>query len=365
MTPPLPPPPIPKPGRQTSLLAIWSFVLGIGGFLLFVPAIAGMVLGIAALVRIKRSDGRLGGQGLAVAGLAVSLVWLFIGVLAALVTLTPRSRRSLAEQRHHFSTELVRKEQTGFPVPEPPADQLKIVHYRSPVGELAAYLSLIPDDGKKHPSIVWLTGGFSNSISETAWEPAKEENDQSARSFRDAGVVTLYPSLRGGNENPGFHEIAFGEVDDVLAATEFLAAQPGIDPGRIYLGGHSTGGTLALLVAESSPRFRAVFAFGPVARISDYGADVLTFRAGSVGENDLRSPVGWLAGISTPTFVFEGDSGRSNIDSLRTLMRASNNSRIHFHPIPGKSHFSVLAPYSRLIAKQIIADTGPSPNFHF
>ena len=37
----------------------------------------------------------------------------------------------------------------------------------------------------------------------------------------------------------------------------FLAAQPYVDPARIYLGGHSTGGTLALLVAECSETFRA------------------------------------------------------------------------------------------------------------
>ena len=50
-----------------------------------------------------------------------------------------------------------------------------------------------------------------------------------------------------------------------------------VDPDQIYLGGHSTGGTLALLVAESTDRFRAIFSFGPVANMRNYGTDILFF----------------------------------------------------------------------------------------
>jgi dienelactone hydrolase len=341
-------------------------VLGILGCLLFVPTIGGLVCAIFAFVKIKQSQGALRGRGVAVAGVIVSCIALLIfGALARFWWKHPgqsNSESTLAEARRGFTTELARQQRTGYPVPEPPAD-LKQVVYRSPAGEMAAYLSRVPDDGRKHPAIIWITGGFSNSIGESAWEPAKESNDQSARFFRQAGVVTFYPSLRGGNENPGFNETFFGEVDDVLAAAEFLASQPGIDPHRIYLGGHSTGGTLALLVAESNPRFRAVFAFGPIARVASYGDKYLTFNVEKLGETDLRSPVSWLHAIRTPTYVMEGEDG--NADSLRTLKRASKNAAIKFYEVPGKDHFSILAPYSRLIAKQIIADTGGTPNFSF
>ena len=73
----------------------------------------------------------------------------------------------------------------------------------------------------------------------------------------------MFPSLRGGNDNPGKKEGFLGEVNDVLAASEFLSRQEYVDPDRIYLGGHSTGGTLALLVAASTDKYRAVFSFGP------------------------------------------------------------------------------------------------------
>jgi alpha/beta superfamily hydrolase len=365
------PTPPPLPNTRTSSAAVWSLILGALGMAFCLPSAAGIICAIVALIQIERSKGVLRGTGLAIAGLLVSVFSGFISfaVMASIfVPAIARTRsesngKSLAEARRGFVTQLSRQEQTGFPVPEPPAGELKLIHYRSPVGELPAYLSPIPNDGRKHPAIIWLTGGFSNSISEAAWESAPPANDQSARIFRQAGVVTLYPSLRGGNESPGFHETFFGEVDDVLAAADFLQGQPGID--RIYIGGHSTGGTLALLVAEMSPRFRAVFAFGPVAHIAGYGNEVLTFDATVAKEQRLRDPITWLHGIKSPTYIFEGEDEPSNIGSLRELRAATSNRLVQFHPIKGKDHFSIIAPFSRSIANQIHADTGATPNFRF
>jgi hypothetical protein len=44
------------------------------------PAAAALLLGIVALVRIGRSGGRLTGAGAALAGIGLSLVWLFVSV---------------------------------------------------------------------------------------------------------------------------------------------------------------------------------------------------------------------------------------------------------------------------------------------
>jgi hypothetical protein len=68
----------------------------------------------------------------------------------------------------------------------------------------------------------------------------------------------MFPVLRGGNDNQVPKESFLGEVQDVVAAAGHLEDLPYVDSDRIYLGGHSTGGTLALLVAECSDRFRAV-----------------------------------------------------------------------------------------------------------
>ena len=82
-----------------------------------------------------------------------------------------------------------------------------------------------------------------------------------------------------------------------------VAKLPYVDPARIYLGGHSTGGTLALLVAEIGGRFaggvrlragrRRWNALSGIARAAGLSLDARS------GELRLRSPLHWLAAIST------------------------------------------------------------------
>ena len=268
---------------------------------------------------------------------------------------------SLAEARKGFKTKLPGLRAEKLPLPVPPANVLQIVHYDAPVGKLPAYLSPDPKDGKKHPAIVWINGGDCNSIDDGCWKRQPANNDQSASQYREAGIVMMFPTLRGGNENPSTKEGFFGEVDDVLAAADYLAKQPYVDPTRIYLGGHSTGGTLVLLVAECSDRFREVFSFGPVHDVTGYEAQYTPFNTKDRKEVELRSPGRWLSSIKSPVFVLEGTS-QGNISSLKTMARASKNPNAHFLPVQGATHFSVLAPVNRLLAQKILADTGPACN---
>ena len=271
-----------------------------------------------------------------------------------------------ADARSGFVTTFHDVRPPGAPVPVPTREQGRLVHYPSAVGPLAALLTAVPMDGRQHPAMIWITGGDYTSIDDSVWEAVPPRNDQTARQYREAGIVTLYPSLRGGNDNPGHREGYYGEVDDVLAAADWLAAQPGIDPHRIYLGGHSTGATLVLLVAEASPRFRAVFAFGPVADPAEYGATEMPLDPTNEREMNLRRPITWLGSVHAPLFVFEGASGPvSNINDLHKLERATKNPNIHFEPVQGANHFSVLAPTNQLIARKVQADTGATSNIAF
>jgi pimeloyl-ACP methyl ester carboxylesterase len=268
---------------------------------------------------------------------------------------------SLADARKGFKTKLSAVRAQKLSLPTPPANVLEIVQYDTPVGKLPAYLSPDPKDGKKHPAIVWINGGDCNSIDDGCWKRQPASNDQSASQYREAGIVMMFPTLRGGNENPSTKEGFFGEVDDVLAAADYLAKQPYVDPARIYLGGHSTGGTLVLLVAECSDRFRATFSFGPVEDVSGYEAQYTPFNTKDRKEVELRSPGRWLSSIKSPVFVLEGTS-QGNISSLKAMARATNNPNAHFLPVKGATHFSVLAPVNRLLAQKIVADTGPACN---
>lgn len=270
---------------------------------------------------------------------------------------------SLKDARAGFRSRLVRRSSTREPLVFPPSKVFRTVMYEAPVGKLAAFVTPDPKDGKKHPAIVWITGGDSNTLGDV-WSPASARNDQTAAQYREAGIVMMFPSLRGGNENPGEKEGFLGEVDDVLAAADYLSRLDYVDPDRLYLGGHSTGGTLALLVAESSDRFRAVFSFGPVDDIAGYGDDYLPFDRNEPRELELRSPGRWLASVTSPTFVIEG-TDRGNVDALYTMRHASANPHLRFIPVDGVDHFGVLAPLNRLIARKILDDAGPASNLAF
>jgi pimeloyl-ACP methyl ester carboxylesterase len=261
---------------------------------------------------------------------------------------------SLPEARASFRTSPNPRDADFDPVSEPPAALARIVHYDSPVGKLPAYLTLPPPGGERHPAIVWIHGGPCNSIHASTFEPREPENDQTGSAFWRAGIVTMYPSLRGGNDNPRAPEGFFGEVDDVIAAAKFLASQDFVDGQRIYLGGHSTGGTLALLVAESTDTFRAVFSFGPVANVAGYPPDFLPFNARNPREIELRSPIHWLHSIRRPTFAFEGVGG--NEQSIRAMAQVSSNSLFHGFVLPGADHFSILSPVTALVAQKIVED---------
>jgi Fe-S cluster assembly iron-binding protein IscA/alpha/beta superfamily hydrolase len=276
----------------------------------------------------------------------------------------PDTSLSLPQARRGFKTTLLRRKSTGTPPPKPPVGVLRLIRYDAPVGKLAAYLTADPKDGKKHPAIVWITGGDCNSIDQGCWREGPLQNDQSASAFRKAGIVMMFPSLRGGNNNPGPKEGFFGEVDDVLASLEFLRKQPFVDPDRIYLGGHSTGGTLVLLVAECTNRFRAVFSFGPVHDVLNYGPGYNPFALSDAKEVRLRAPGLWLHSVRSPTFVFEGTIG-GNVESLRSMARVSKNPKVRFLEVKGANHFNLLAPTNRLLAERVLRDTGSACNLDF
>ncbi|MBN2582720.1 MAG: DUF4190 domain-containing protein [Planctomycetes bacterium] len=69
--------PIPAP-EKTSRWAVASLVCGLLGCLI-VPAIPGIIFGILGIRQVNRSEGRIGGMGLSIAGIVVSVV-LLLGV---------------------------------------------------------------------------------------------------------------------------------------------------------------------------------------------------------------------------------------------------------------------------------------------
>lgn len=268
-------------------------------------------------------------------------------------TSSEKQPNTLLEAKKHFTTKIVTAGESQGPPDSPTGRAFDLISYQSPVGRLAAYVTTDPGDGKRHPAIVWITGGDNNSIGDV-WSPSERSNDQSASAFRKAGIVMMFPSQRGGNDNPGKREGFFGEVDDILAATDHLANLPYVDPNQIYLGGHSTGGTMVILVGACSDRYRAIFSLGPVAAAQQYGGNFVYCDPNDENEMRLRSPIHWMHCVKSPMYVLEGENG--NWDGAIEIMAAKNtNPFIKFLKIAGHDHFSVIAPLVEKLADQIVS----------
>lgn len=259
-------------------------------------------------------------------------------------------QKTLARARQNFRTQIQATSTANEPLPLPPINLFNTVLYQSVSLTLPAFVTPNPNDSKKHPAIIWITGGESNTLGEF-WQQGSADNDQSASPYRQAGMIMMYPSLRGGNHNMGKIEYNYGEVDDVMAAAEYLATLPYVDRHQIYLGGHSTGGTLALLTSEIASQtnptlFKAVISFG---------ATPYTLAELPKGKEErLRAPSQWLNDIRIPTWIIEGAEQPSNVDSLQPMCTNNTNPKVHCVFIKGRNHFNILTPINQQISAQIV-----------
>lgn len=281
------------------------------------------------------------------------------------------SEQSLAEARKDFKTDIVLDSfENKDDLLEPPADVFTKVKYPTPLGKMSTYLTLDPKDGKKHPAVIWVHGGYGgNSDSDYFWEPQPAENDQSGSAFRKAGLVLMLPSFRGEDGNPGRYEMFYGELDDLENARAWLAKQPWVDANRIYLAGHSTGGTRVLLASEYSDKYRAIFSLGGVAdlktrvEISEMMVPV-PFKP-VAEEYRLRSPATFVKSIKTPTFYFEGGDYYWGAFNKLAQVAKENKIPLHIFKIKDADHFNIITPVTKMVAKKIIADDKPEVNISF
>lgn len=94
------------------------------------------------------------------------------------------------------------------------------------------------------PAVIYLHGGFSFG----------KQDFVDTKDFVDNGFAVMTPTFRGENGNRGNFELFYGEVDDALAAVDWLQKQDGIDKDRIFIFGHSTGGAISELTSLSGKR---------------------------------------------------------------------------------------------------------------
>jgi pimeloyl-ACP methyl ester carboxylesterase len=194
--------------------------------------------------------------------------------------------------RSHFHTKLVRigpAPQAFEPLTPPPG--VTEVTYSSAPLVLKAWLSHPGGGETRHPAVLFLHGGYALDMGD--W--------QTTAPYRDAGFVVMVPKLRGENGQPGSFSMFYDEVDDVLAAAEYLRRLPDVDPHRIFVAGHSVGGTMTLLAALSSRTFRAAAAFSGspdqvlYVKLAPGAKERAPFDHGVERELVMRSPLAFSA----------------------------------------------------------------------
>src|SRR5262245_22029643 len=241
-----------------------------------------------------------------------------------------------ADARKGFQTKLTERgpaPQNGERLSAPPG--AKQVKFTSDDLQLTAWVSLAAFEGGKRPAVLFLHGGFG--LGQEDWDMAKP--------YESAHFVVMMPAVRGENNQSGYYTMFYDEVDDVVAAGEYLAKLPGVDPDKVYIAGHSAGGTLTLLGALTSKRFRAATSFSgsPDQKAFLWGqTELAPFNYNDIPEIRMRSPVAWATSFKCPVRLYYGTDEEWSFGSYskETAKRAKTKGLdVEAESVPG-NHFT-------------------------
>jgi dipeptidyl aminopeptidase/acylaminoacyl peptidase len=229
-----------------------------------------------------------------------------------------------AQARAAFRTKLLLK----GPAPQKstpanvPAD-VKIVRYAVGDLKLNAWIGLPKNRQPKMPAVLFVHGGFAFDSGDFAM----------AKPFLDAGFVVMTPILRGENGQPGAFTLFFDEVSDVLAASDVLRKLDYVDNSKIFICGHSSGGTLALLAGMATPEFKAIASFGgsldQVALAKGWEKQkIVPFDQSNPKEFELRSPLAYAASLKSPTRLYVGSQDFFHLAASRKLAEVAQAKKL-------------------------------------
>jgi dipeptidyl aminopeptidase/acylaminoacyl peptidase len=156
--------------------------------------------------------------------------------------------------------------------------QAEDVTFKSADGTVVDGIVVKPPDyqpGRRYPTIIRLHGGPAYQFS--------HEFMPDWQAYAAAGFVVVAPNPRG-STGRGFDfsraiyaDWGHKDVEDVLAAVDYVVAQGIADPERLGVGGRSYGGILTNYVIASDTRFKAaVSGAGSSNMLGMYGHDMYT-----------------------------------------------------------------------------------------
>lgn len=269
---------------------------------------------------------------------AASLLALGAGAARATPAEPVLIARDYAIDRQSFHTHILKRGPApdhGDALTEPPSGA-EILLYRSGALDLLSWRSKPDGKGGRKPAILFLHGG--NALGVGHWELTWP--------YLKAGYVVMLPAFRAENGQSGAFSGFYDESTDALAAADVLAAQSDVDPSRLFVSGHSVGGTLTLLAALGSGRFRGASSFSgnpsAFAFFRRFPEDI-RFDSSDPREFEMRSAVCYAASFKCPVLIQHGAAEAGLRDmSMLTVRRAKAAGLPVDHAIIGGDHFSAL-----------------------
>jgi uncharacterized protein len=91
------------------------------------------------------------------------------------------------------------------------------------------------------------------------------------KGLNQRGLICLRFNFRGTGQSWGTHDNGKGEIDDVLAAVDFLHTLDHVDPNRLILAGYSFGCWVGLKAATRDLRLKRLIGISPPVDSYDFG----------------------------------------------------------------------------------------------
>lgn len=237
------------------------------------------------------------------------------------------------------------------------------VSFASSGGAILSGTLSIPDgDAAKIPAIVLVHG--SGAETRDGGTPANPTFLLLANALANRGIAVLRYDKRGIGKSTGvptedWHPLG----DDVRAAVAFLKRQPRIDARRIFVLGHSEGGTVVPLVANSLHVRGIVLMAAPALPLHDILMQQGLDRMSAHEQQQLRAafasydnvvPAAVLARVRVPMLLLQGSKdGQVLATDFPHLVRGAGRSREPFRAmvLSGDDHLFDAIPQTQTLQR--------------
>lgn len=340
-------PQFPQRGRitQTSGSAITSMILGIlsvAACLLPLGLVA-VIFGHVSLGRIAKSGGQLTGRGMAITGLVLG--YLSTLLLAGYAALLIYGIRSGVDQVGKPEEPFVIPDLSAVTLPELGGGELiegtevKVRDFAAsgsgPAGS-TRFRVLVPAGIHRERSLpcVLVAPAGSNLLS--GMDLDEGDYFDETLPYAEAGMVVVSYSIDGptvdDDVKTGFEQFraaGAGAANGALALRLAREKLPWVDPEKIFSAGHSSAGTLSLLLAAHLHDLAGAVAYAPACDVAAFHKDLLDEPLSELLLPGARvfvkrsSPTTHAARIKVPVFVFGArDDDKVTSEEWRSFGRA-------------------------------------------